>query len=296
MCKPFRSDALLLASTALAPLIWGSTYWVTTAFLPPDRPLHAALLRCLPAGVLLLCWARQWPARREWAAVLLLGVLNIGFFQAMLFVAAYRLPGGLAAILTSTQTLMVLALSWLMGRQAQPRAAWCWAAAGVAGMGLLVYAPQARWDVPGVVAALLGAASMALGLVLSRRWQTGMSLLAFTGWQLLAGGVFLLPLALWLELPLPALSWRHVGAYAYLCLAGAVLAYGLFFRGVRRLPPAVVSSLGLLSPVCAAVLGWVLLDQRLSPAALLGFVLVLLSIFGVQRALHAASASKACLS
>ena len=50
---------LILLLTALAPLIWGSTYLVTTEFLPPERPLTAAVLRVLPAGVLLLLWTRE---------------------------------------------------------------------------------------------------------------------------------------------------------------------------------------------------------------------------------------------
>ena len=54
MNPPPARYPLLLMTTALAPLIWGSTYLVTTEFLPPDRPFHAALLRCLPAGLLLL--------------------------------------------------------------------------------------------------------------------------------------------------------------------------------------------------------------------------------------------------
>jgi len=127
-----RLPDLLL--TALAPLIWGSTYLVTTLFLPPERPFTAALLRVLPAGVLLLAAYRQVPARRDWGRITLLGVLNIGLFQAMLFVAAYRLTGGLAAILTSTQTLMVLLLTWLVGGQMPPKAAWAWAVAGVTGI------------------------------------------------------------------------------------------------------------------------------------------------------------------
>ena len=93
---PNRTTAIL--ATALAPLIWGSTYLVTTEFLPPNRPFTAALIRVLPAGLLLLAWTRRLPRRGEWGFVALLGFLNIGFFQAMLFVAAYRLPGGLAAV------------------------------------------------------------------------------------------------------------------------------------------------------------------------------------------------------
>ena len=279
------SRALSIALTALAPLIWGSTYYVTTAFLPPDRPLTAAMLRVLPAGLLLLLWTREWPKQAaEWGKTLVLGALNIGFFQAMLFVAAYRLPGGLAAILSSTQTLVVLLLMALAGSR-PPQAAWRAAGLGVLGVILLVASPQTRFDTLGIVAALAGAVSMAAGVFLAKRWQIKLSVLALTGWQLLLGGLCLLPVALLLEPALPTLTARNIGGYAYLCLFGAVLSYVLFFRGLRQLPPAVVSSLGLLSPVCAYVLGWVLLNQAMGWRAMLGFVLVLASIYGVQRTL-----------
>ncbi len=279
-----HSRAAAIFTTACAPLIWGSTYLVTTEFLPPDRPLTAALLRVLPAGLLLLMYARVLPRRSEWGTVILLGILNIGFFQAMLFVAAYRLPGGLAAVLSSTQTLMVLLLTWLIGKTMPPKAAWLWAAAGVAGIALMVLSPQARYDAWGIAAALSGAASMSLGVYLSKHRKTSLPVLAFAGWQLLIGGLCLLPAALLAEPPLPALTLANIGGYLYLCLFGAVLAYVLFFSGLARLPPAVVSSLGLLSPVCAFALGWLFLGQGMDGKSLLGFALALLSIDGVQRA------------
>lgn len=279
-----HSRAAAIFITACAPLIWGSTYLVTTEFLPPDRPLTAALLRVLPAGLLLLMYARVLPRRSEWSTVILLGILNIGFFQAMLFVAAYRLPGGLAAVLSSTQTLMVLLLTWLIGKTMPPKAAWLWAAAGVAGIALMVLSPQARYDAWGIAAALSGAASMSLGVYLSKHRRTSLPVLAFAGWQLLVGGLCLLPAALLAEPPLPALTLANIGGYLYLCLFGAVLAYVLFFSGLARLSPAVVSSLGLLSPVCAFALGWLFLGQGMDGKSLLGFALALLSIDGVQRA------------
>lgn len=279
-----HSRAAAIFTTACAPLIWGSTYLVTTEFLPPERPLTAALLRVLPAGLLLLMYARVPPRRSEWSTVILLGILNIGFFQAMLFVAAYRLPGGLAAVLSSTQTLMVLLLTWLIGKTMPSKAAWLWAAAGVAGIALMVLSPQARYDAWGIAAALSGAASMSLGVYLSKHRKTSLPVLAFAGWQLLVGGLCLLPAALLAEPPLPALTLANIGGYLYLCLFGAVLAYVLFFSGLARLSPAVVSSLGLLSPVCAFALGWLFLGQGMDGKSLLGFALALLSIDGVQRA------------
>ena len=281
-----RNRDLLI--TALAPLIWGSTYLVTTEFLPPNRPFTAALIRVLPAGLLLLAYTRRAPARGEWARVVLLGVLNIGLFQAMLFVSAYRLPGGLAATLSSTQTLMILLLGWLIGKNMPPKAAWGWAAAGVAGIALMVLSPQARFDGWGMAAALTGAAGMALGVYLSKHWRSSLNALAFTGWQLLFGGLFLLPAALLLETPPDTLTAANIGGYLYLSLFGAVFAYALFFRGIAKLPPAVVSSLALLSPVCAFVLGWLFLGQSMDAKSLLGFALALASIFGVQKAMRQA--------
>ena len=281
-----RNRDLLI--TALAPLIWGSTYLVTTEFLPPNRPFTAALIRVLPAGLLLLAYTRRAPARGEWARVVLLGVLNIGLFQAMLFVSAYRLPGGLAATLSSTQTLMILLLGWLIGKNMPPKAAWGWAAAGVAGIALMVLSPQARFDGWGMAAALTGAAGMALGVYLSKHWRISLNALAFTGWQLLFGGLFLLPAALLLETPPDTLTAANIGGYLYLSLFGAVFAYALFFRGIAKLPPAVVSSLALLSPVCAFVLGWLFLGQSMDAKSLLGFALALASIFGVQKAMRQA--------
>ena len=272
-----------LLTTALAPLIWGSTYLVTTTYLPPERPLTAAVLRALPAGLLLLLWTREKPCRAEITRLMTLSVLNIALFQAMLFISAYRLPGGLAAILNSTQTLWVLAFMALAGTR-PPRLAWLSAALGVIGIVLLVASPQTQLDFLGIAAALCAALSMAAGIIFTKRWHLHLSVLALTGWQLCIGGLCLLPFALWREPPLPALGVRHIGGYLYLSLCGALLAYVLFFRGVRHLSPATVTSLGLLSPLCAFALGWIFLDQHFGWRAITGFALVLASIYGVQRA------------
>ena len=139
------------------------------------------------------------------------------------------------------------------------------------------------------LAALAGAAAMALGVYLSKHRRTSLPVLAFTGWQLFIGGLCLLPVALLAEPPLEALSAANIGGYLYLCLFGAVLAYVLWFDGIAKLSPAAVSSLGLLSPVCAFVLGWLFLGQGMDVKSLAGFVLVLASIFGVQRAVGKAT-------
>lgn len=272
-------DVLL---TAMAPAIWGSTYIVTSELLPPDRPFTAALIRVLPAGLLLLLFTRRFPARQDWWRVVVLSALNIGVFQALLFVAAYRLPGGLAAVLGAIQPLLVMVLVWAVDHRA-PRLATLWSAIiGVAGMAILLLSPQTTFEPIGIAAALLGAVCMATGVWLTRRWRLDLPVLPLTGWQLFIGGLMLAPVAWLVDAPLPTLTLSQWAAYAYLCLAGAVLAYGLWFRGVSRLPTVAVASLGLLSPLTAVVLGWVLLSQSMTGTAFLGLAIVLASIFAVQ--------------
>ncbi|WPC06829.1 EamA family transporter [Pseudomonas benzenivorans] len=270
--------------TALAPAIWGSTYIVTTELLPPDRPFTAALLRCLPAGLLLVLYSRHLPGRATWPRLAVLAALNIGFFQALLFVAAYRLPGGLAAVVGALQPLLVMGLVWGLDSRRPANLALGAGALGVAGMAALLLAPGAVWDPLGIAAAFVGTACMAAGTYLARRWRPQVPLLAFTGWQLLLGGLLLAPVAWRLDPPLPPLSATQLAAYAYLSLFGALLAYALWFRGIARLTPVAVSSLGLLSPLTAVVLGWALLGQSLTGLSLLGLVAVLGSILAVQWA------------
>lgn len=270
--------------TALAPLVWGSTYIVTSELLPPDRPFTAALIRVLPAGLLLLLIMRRLPARCDWGRVLILSALNIGVFQALLFVAAYRLPGGLAAVVGAIQPLLVMGLAWGVEGRRPARLALLASVLGVLGMGVLLLSPRTVWEPVGIAAALGGTACMAAGTYLTRRWKPDLPVLALTGWQLLLGGLMLAPVAWLADASLPALSWQQVLAYAYLCLAGALLAYALWFRGIARLSPVAVSSLGLLSPLMAVVLGWALLGQAMTCWSMLGLLLVLASVLAVQWA------------
>lgn len=272
-------DVLL---TALAPAIWGSTYIVTSQLLPPDRPFTAALIRVLPAGLLLLLFTRNLPARRDVWRLIVLSALNIGVFQALLFVAAYRLPGGLAAVLGAIQPLLVMVLVWVADRRSPAQATLWSAVAGVVGMGVLLLSPQTVYEPIGMAAALLGAGCMATGVWLTRRWRLDLPVLSLTGWQLAIGGLMLAPVAWQIDAPLPELTLTQYAAYGYLSLAGALLAYSLWFRGVARLPTVAVASLGLLSPLTAVFLGWALLGQSITGTALLGLAVVLASVFVVQ--------------
>ncbi len=272
-----------VAMTGLAPAVWGSTYYVTTQFLPQGYPMHVAMLRALPAGLLLLLLVRQLPTGIWWGRTFILAALNFAFFWVMLFVAAYRLPGGVAATVGAVQPLIVIALARIyLGRPIRALTVMA-GVVGIVGVAFLVMTPQAALDPVGVAAAFAGAVSMAFGTVLARKWQPPVSSLTFTAWQLAAGGLMLVPVALFFEPALPPLTSVNLLGLAYLGLFGAALTYLLWFRGLARIEPSVAASLGFLSPVTATLLGWLALGQNLSPAQIAGFVMVLSSVWLSQK-------------
>jgi probable blue pigment (indigoidine) exporter len=270
--------------TAMAPAIWGSTYIVTTELLPAGYPITASALRALPAGLLLLLIVRQLPKGEWWWKSALLGAFNFTIFQTMLFISAYRLPGGVAATVGAIQPLIVLVLArFFIGNPIRPLSILA-GLAGIAGVALLVLTPHAKLDMIGILAGLAGAVSMAFGTVLSRHWQPPVSPLTVTAWQLTAGGVLLVPIALAFEPTLPPLTPNNWLGFLWLGLVGGAFAYIIWFRGISRLEPAAVSPLGFLSPLMAVILGWILLGQQLSVLQMTGMAVVLASVWMSQVA------------
>ncbi|MFJ7100001.1 EamA family transporter [Streptomyces albogriseolus] len=267
--------AAVVALTALAPVSWGTTYVVTTECLPPERPLFTALVRALPAGLLLLAVARVLPRGAWWWKAAVLGALNIGAFFPLLFLSAYRLPGGLAAVVGSVGPLLVLGLSaLLLGRRPALRDVLAGTVAAL-GVSMVVLKAAGALDAMGVAAAFASTASMASGTVLTQKWgrPEGVGPLALTAWQLTAGGLLIAPLAILAEGGPPALDAGAAGGYAYLVLVNTAIAYCLWFRGIGRLTATQATLLGPLSPLTAAVLGWAALGESLTAFQLGGTAL-----------------------
>ena len=278
--------------TAVAPLAWGSTYAVTQLWLPPDRPLFAAAVRILPAGLLLLLWRRRLPRGRWWGRAAVLGVLNHALFFVLLYTAAYRLPSGLASTLTALSPLVVMGVAFLVIGERQPRPTLVAALTGVVGVVLLVReaGQSGPVDALGVAAALGAVLSSAVGFVLVRRWTPPGDVLATTSWQLTGGGLVLLPVALLVEGPPPALEASAVAALAYLTLVGSLLAYVAWFRGLTRMDAGAVAVVGLLNPVVGTVLGVLVLGEPFGSGHLGAMVLVLGSVLAAQRPVRRAAA------
>lgn len=268
-----------IALTALAPAVWGCSYLAITLALPEGHALGIACLRALPAGLLLLLIVRQLPKRPWLGKLLVLGGLNFTLFWSLLNIAAYRLPGGVAATVGAIQPLIVIALArFALSAPIGPRQVLA-GFAGLAGVALLVITGDAEMDMIGVLAGLGGALAMAGGSVLTRRWQFPVSALTLTAWQLTAGGVMLVPLAFLVDGGLPPLNPLTLTGLAWLAIPGAALTYWIWFRGLAVIGPSRATLLGFLSPMTAVCLGWIVLGQSLSASQIAGIVVVMASLW-----------------
>ena len=268
-----RWRAVLL--TTFAPAAWGTTYLVTERFLPPDRPLLSATLRALPTGLVLLAATRRLPSREWWWRAALLGVCNIGMFFPLLFLAAYRLPGGLASTLQATSPLAVMALAALLIGERAGVARIGAAGVGLAGVGLLVLRSPGHLDTLGLAAAFGSVVVSALGFVLIKRWTPPVDMLTLVSWQLVAGGLALLPVTLVVEGRPPHLDGAAVGGYLWLMTAGTGVAYWCWFTGLRAMPAGAVSLFGLVNPVVGTALGVAVAGEAFGWLQAAGLLLVL---------------------
>jgi probable blue pigment (indigoidine) exporter len=269
--------------TAVAPIAWGSTYIVTEQFLPPDRPLFAATVRALPVGLVLLAFRHRLPRGDWWSKAIALGLCNIGMFFPLIFLAAYHLPGGLAATLQATSPLAVMAIAWMVIGERAGVVRVAAALVGLVGVTLLVLRSPGEMDALGLAGAFGSVLVSALGFVLIKRWQAPVDLLTLVSWQLVVGGLALLPVALIVEGPPPAIDLPAALGFLWIAGVGTGLAYVCWFRGLRLMSAGAVSIIGLVNPVVGTLLGVAFAHEVFGPVQALGMLLVLGGVLAGQR-------------
>ncbi|UTX54463.1 EamA family transporter [Leucobacter aridicollis] len=281
-----RPRTSLIALTALAPAIWGTTYLVTTHLLPDGHPLFAALMRSLPAGLIALLITRTLPRGSWWWKSLVLGTLNMAAFFPLLFISAQHLPGGVAATLGAGQPIIVAFLAVVILGERLSGWRLGWGIVGVVGVGLVVLGPGAGFSPVGILAGLAGTLSMGTGVVLTKRWgrPEGVSAMALAGWQLTAAGLVIAGPALIIDGVPPVVDAAAAWGYAWLAVFGALASYTIWFSGIRQLPVTSTALLGLLSPLVAAALGVLVAGESLAPVQLVGFGVALAAMLAGQLA------------
>jgi DME family drug/metabolite transporter len=273
---------------AVGLLVVSGIFWGTGGFagiLLSERaglaPVAIATHRLLIGGGLLLVLAGLCGEKFGWRPSRAIAVragcagVLLAVFQAAYFAAAEATSVGLSTLTVMVSvTVMVTLGTALVERRPVPARAATAVVIAVLGLVLLVGSGAGGGRrVEGAVLALVSSAGFAV-LTLDRRELPGeIGRITFTGLGFLAGGALLLPAGLTAGLTVP-LHLDTLGILFYLGLVPTALAYAAFFTGLQAGPRAGVVAV-LSEPLTAALLGTLLLAERLSTEQWGGAILVL---------------------
>ncbi len=289
-------------------LIWGSSFLLMKVGLESLDPVQIAGLRIL-AGALVVTallhagGGRLPVSRRVWGHLLVTGFLLSTLPFTLFALAETRVSSALAGIGNATTPIatVLAVLALLPGERATGRRL---AAVGIGFLGVVTimqpWTATDRPDLLGFGMALAGGACYGVGWTYNRRFLAAADLggLSQPAATLLAGLVLMVPLVLvWGLLQpggLPAIwsygaaaagphPWLPLLAVLALGIIGTGFAYTLQFDVVRGAGPVVASTITYLIPVVSVLLGVLVLAERLGPAQLVGFAVVLGAAWVVNR-------------
>jgi drug/metabolite transporter (DMT)-like permease len=269
-------------------VIWGSTYLGIELTGETIPPLFAVAVRFLCAAALLagFTWWRRGPGAfrvtpSQLATAALVGVLLPGA-NAILFVAEQHVATGLSALIIGSVPLWIVVLRITNGDR-PPAAALASVLVGFAGLALLVR-PGGGAPLWALLLVLGSSVMWATGSFLSSRLPMPRDSFAATTYEMLAGGLVLLPIGIATTSPHPShFSGRSIFGFVYLVTFGSVVGYTAYVWLLDNAPLGTVATYAYVNPVVAIALGALVLHESLSWTVGLGAILVLACVAVVVR-------------
>jgi drug/metabolite transporter (DMT)-like permease len=286
------STALLAsAAAALAAVLLGASFVAARWLLAELPPVSLAVLRfvlaaaCL-AAVGLLLGRQSWPARRDLAAIALLGIVQFGIFHVAFNTALSIIPASRAAIVFSLVTFGTMALAVATGREQIRPARVAGVLACIGGVAVALADRTTRGAVTGTgwhgdLLILISVACGSLYNVASPRYLERVSPVALTVVAMWAGALFLLPFAVGegLLAHAPQLSWTGLALLLFLAIPTGGFSFFLWNWALRRTTPTRVAIFLPLSPITATGLGAWLLAEPVGLRFAAGLALVAVGIW-----------------
>lgn len=262
-------------------------------------PEQAAWLRILGAAALLVPLALAFrgsaglrAARTSWKALVLYGLTGIAGCQTLFFIAASRLPVGVALMLEFSGPVLVVA--WLKFGQkvAVPRTAAVGVGIALIGLATVVEIwSGVQIDAVGLIAGLAAAACQATYFILIEKLTGAADPLVMTAAGSVVGAVVLTAIASPWGIPWHtladtiAIGHRHAPGWVlagWLIVVSTVVAYLAGAAAVQRLSAAIGGAVAYVEVVAASIFAWILLNETLRTNQIIGGVIVLAGAFVAQ--------------
>jgi inner membrane transporter RhtA len=244
-------------------------------------PVGAVFMRLLVAGVILCVAVRprlRGLSRRAWlSAVALAAALVV--MNACFYISLTRIPLGVAV---TVEALGPLALSVIVSRR---KSAWVWALLALLGVALLSLTGVRVGHLDPIGLGFAAGAGLSWAGYILATARAGADFPRLDGLAVATaiGAVVTAPFAVVAVDPDAALRWQVLGLGVTVGVMSSVIPYSLELMSLRRLPPETFAILTCLSPVVAAVAGWLILGQHLAATGYVAIVLVTVAGIGAVR-------------
>lgn len=289
----------------LLGVLFGSSFVAIKAGLAALPPVLFAALRFDVAAPLLLAYAAwrydAWlPRSRADLTGLAVGAVTIvAVNNGLLFLGQRTITPAAASVMYSLNPLLSPAIAFLLlGQRLDAR--------GIAGIGLglvgvvVIVQPSPETltagSTLGQLYVLAAAAGIALGSVLTRRIDATLDSVPLTAWAMALGAAILHAWSYGIGESVAGapVTPRVVLAVLVVGVPATALAYPIYFVLIRRIGPVRTNLVAYVVPVVAALTGWLLLGEAVTPATVVGFCIVVAGVSLLER--HVVAAELARLS
>ena len=283
--SPERAHRLkLIVCFAVIYLVWGSSYLAMRIGVQHLSPTLFAGVRFMLAGALLAAFAALRGARlpqsaREWKHVLVMGVLTVLISNGINNWAIQWVPSNQSALLNATSAFWIAGLGTFgpRGHSLSTRSQ-IGLVIGFFGAALILW-PRGGFTFEALgpqLTIVVACMSWAAGTLYYRSVKVQTDPLMFTALQMLSGGVLIVAAgAATQSLGTWEWSWPGVGTLLYLTFFSSCLAYTAYAWLMVNTTPDRLATYSYVNPAVAAVLGWLVLGERLSGLQLIGMVVIL---------------------
>ena len=281
---------LLVLCLAIVYLVWGTSYIATRVGVLNLPPFLFAGVRFLIGGALLMAvalWRGFRPAQLagQWRHLFILSLLGVALCNGAQVWAMQWVPSHASALLNASSACWIVIFGLFGARAARPDLrAGIGLVVGFAGTALLMWPADATGGAavtPLVPQLTILAACVvwSLATIYMRNHSLELDILALVGMQMLLGGVWLTVLGL-LHGDLAAWRWSVAGTVAlvYLVIFSCCFAYTAYAWLARHATPAQTGTYSYVNPAIAAVMGYLVLGETLTPMQAMGAVVILAGV------------------
>ena len=275
--RPTPSRTAFILAFAAIYLIWGSTYLGIRVAVRTMPPFLMAGMRFALAGVFLfaaLKWRGEaWPTLRQWRDQAVIGVFLLLGGNALVSWSEQTVPSGITSLILGASPLIMVLMDWARPGGKRPTVGLVLGViVGISGIALLL-GPNAipsgeRPPTIGVVALFLSSVSWWAGSFYSKHIPTRTPLLMASAMQMLTGSFSMLLmgslLGEWVTLRFASISPASWAAFAYLVVAGSLVAFPVYVWLLEHSTPARLSTYAYVNPEVAVILGWAVLGEPLN--------------------------------